>query len=423
MVVAAVGGSVAYVFLSGQDESSETIKIGILADLDATNGRDFWQGAILATEQLNAEGGILGNQVKVIGEDSDGETSQDMLVITNALNRLITYHKVDFIMGILSGDAGLVCQDKIAEHKKILIQSGGGSDTFTQRVLDDYEKYKYFFRVGSFNSTSVFQGMTDGLLLFRENTGFNKVGYVGEDTVLVNNIMEGLDYVLPEVYGFEVVYKNTFPVGTVDFSSYFAAAEEAGVEILVPLIVLDEGIPFVKEYYDRQSPMVVYGGVLLVLGSPESWKFTNGKCEYITISEMPTTAGYPWTSKTLQTRDAYFSRWGETISWVGAIAYDNLRFILADAIERAGTIETEAVIKALEETSIETSYARNYVITRSHDLMMGENPNNPDADYTLVMYFQWQNGEMVPVYPKKIMEEAGASYTFPDWSGPWDNLD
>jgi branched-chain amino acid transport system substrate-binding protein len=105
---------------------------------------------------------------------------------------------------------------------------------------------------------------------------------------------------------------------------------------------------------------------------------------------------------------------------MGPLAYDILRFILPDAIERAGTIETDAVIEALEQTSIETSQARNFVFTESHDAMMGENPNDPDADYMLVMLFQWQNGEAVPVYPKKIMEEAGATYTYPDWPGPWD---
>ncbi len=56
----------------------------------------------------------------------------------------------------------------------------------------------------------------------------------------------------------------------------------------------------------------------------------------------------------------------------GAIVYDTLRFILADAVRRAGTIETDAVIEALEETSLEISLARNFVFTPSHDLMMGK---------------------------------------------------
>jgi hypothetical protein len=39
------------------------------------------------------------------------------------------------------------------------------------------------------------------------------------------------------------------------------------------------------------------------------------------------------------------------------------------------------------------------------------------------MGFQWQDGIQVPVDPTKIMEEAGATLTFPDWSGPWDDFD
>jgi hypothetical protein len=93
---------------------------------------------------------------------------------------------------------------------------------------------------------------------------------------------------------------------------------------------------------------------------------------------------------------------------------------LPDAIKRAGTLDTDSVIQALEETSIETTIARNFVFTSSHDIMYEENVNDPDAYYVLTLVFQWQDGEMVPVFPIKIMEEAGATYIFPDWPGPWD---
>ncbi|MFW9832246.1 MAG: ABC transporter substrate-binding protein, partial [Candidatus Thorarchaeota archaeon] len=87
-------------------------------------------------------------------------------------------------------------------------------------------------------------------------------------------------------------------------------------------------------------------------------------------------------------------------------------FIRADAIERAGTIETEAVIKALEETDLYGTDGR-VVYTSSHNLMIGEG-------YRVQLVFQWQeDGARVPVYPRYIMEETGTTYTFPDWPGPW----
>lgn len=291
-------------------------------------------------------------------------------------------------------------QDIIAEHKKIFLLAVGVTDDLTQRVLDDYDKYKYFFRTG-FNATSAFHGITDSLLVLRENNGFNKVGYLGEDSGWTKGIMEGLDYVLPEVYGFDLVYEGKFPLGTFDFSSYFATAEAAGVEVLIPLIDGYEGIPFVKEYYDRQSPMTIYGGLITPASVPESWEDLEGKIEHITVAAQSIVAGYPLTSKTLPTREAYINRWGEIPSDGAENGYSTLCFILSDAIKRAGTIETDAVIEALEETNIETANARGFVFTSSHDSMVGENVNDPEADYMLMCLFQWQNGELVPIYPKR----------------------
>ena len=151
----------------------------------------------------------------------------------------------------------------------------------------------------------------------------------------------------------------------------------------------------------------------------EGWVNTDGKCEYVSVSSSAVDANYPLTSKTLPFREAYMERWSEIPDSTAAISYTVLRYIITDAVGRAGTLEVNAVIDALETTSVETPNAKNFVFTSSHDLMTGD-PSDLDSDYTIFPMFQWQNGEMVPVYPKKIMEEAGATFMFPDWPGPWD---
>ena len=413
-----VAGVTAYVLWDRESRSSDTIKIGVLADLDAF-GKPEWQAALLAVEEINAQGGILGRRVELVGEDHDNGV--DPVIFTNALTKLITQDQADFIVGLVAGQNGFVVQDIIAQHEIIFLSTGTGPEEVSQRVLDDYSKFKYYFMTW-FNETCGKLGITDSLIHVREMTGFNKVGYLAEDYDWNKNMREGLDEFLPE-NGFELVYKGKFSFNTVDFSSYFAAAEAAGVEVLFPMIATELGIPFCKEYYDRQSPMLVFGGINLMASDPSGWERTEGKCNNMAFSDFLTMTSFPYTSKTLQTRDAYMNMWGgEPITLAAANTYDAIKFILKDAIERAGTIETEAVIRALEETSVETSNVRDFVFTESHALMMETNPNDPDADYAIEMVFQWQDGVQVPVYPKKIMEEAGATLTFPDWPGPWDNI-
>ena len=87
---------------------------------------------------------------------------------------------------------------------------------------------------------------------------------------------------------------------------------------------------------------------------------------------------------------------------------------MPDAIERAGTTETEAVIEALENTNLETALHKNFAYTSNHDILV-------KPDEVLVILFQWQaNGTRVPVYPREVKEELGITYTYPDWPGPWD---
>ena len=180
ITISTVGLSAAYVLLNEEDQTSETIKIGFLGDLDSTLGENAWQGAKFAVEQINAEGGILGKKVTLIGEDHDIESGLDAVKVSTALNRLITYHNVDFIVGQGGGEAGPICQEIIAEHKKIFFDIVGSTDELTQRVADDYDKYKYYFTHG-FNTSSTFSGMIGTLLHLREITGFNKIGYLAED--------------------------------------------------------------------------------------------------------------------------------------------------------------------------------------------------------------------------------------------------
>ena len=418
IVIAAIGGTITYILMGSQDQSIETIKIGVCSDIDNFSGEAVWQGAVLAAEQVNAEGGVLGRLFEVVAEDDDNEAGNDLSFATNAMNKLIHVDNVDFILSH-STFSSLVYQDIAAQQETILFSNSGPfAENATQRVLDDYANYKYFFRSGVSNTSMSMMGTIQSLMDCREYTGFNKVALVYHDLPgdWISTLVDFLDD-----YDFELVYNADIPMDTLDFSSYFSHAENAGAEILYPIILGQAGIPFVTEYYNRESPMVMWG--LIAMGQQNDfWDLTEGNCEHTSNTGYPIVAGYPLTSKTLATRDAFIERWGEEIKSYAASAYDTVRFILPDAINRAGTTDSEAVIEALETMDIETSLARHYRFTTSHDiLILSGDVKYPREDYFLVCMFQWQDGVQMPVFPRGIMEEAGTTYTYPDWAGPWDD--
>jgi branched-chain amino acid transport system substrate-binding protein len=309
----------------------------------------------------------------------------------------------------------MIIQDIMAEQKKIFISVCAPGDVLTERVLDDYDKYKYFFKVAPPNSTALSIGYTDSFVALREYTGFNKIAYLAMDLSVFDSTIQRVES-LAELHGFELVYGNKFPPGTIDFSSYFAAAEAAGAEILVPMIYGIESISFIKEWHDRQSPMVIWGSDLSG-ADPTFWETTDGKCAHETTPVVATILGYAISSKTLPFLEDCMERWNEEPQILATAGYEAIRFILADALERAGTLETEAVIKALEKVDLETPTAPRFVFTSSHDVMYG-------TGYNEQYFFQWKpDGTRAPMYPRELKEEAGATYTFPDWLGPWDDLD
>jgi branched-chain amino acid transport system substrate-binding protein len=421
VLVLSVGviGIAAFLLWSGKGPLTDTIRIGICEDLDNESGEDIWQAAVLAAEQVNAEGGILGRAVEIVGEDDDSATPQtDEAMTVNALTRLITVDKADYV--ITSQSIVITAfQDICSQHKRVLFSTRSALVELTQRVLDDYDNYKYFFRVMNPNVTMLVNVYADSVLTLREYTGFNKIALLVHDAGALKDMGEELvDFLLEN--DFEIVSNILIPLATFEFSSYLARMEESGAEILFPfLAVAERGVT--KEWCERQSPFVIWG-VFGHAGDHNFYESTDGRGEFVSCNSWPVVVGYPLTSRTVSAAESYLERWGENMaSSQVAATYDIVRFILPDAIKRAGTTEVEAVIKALENTDIETSLARHFRFTSSHDVMANVPSSNMQSqDYVVQCMFQWQNGTQVPVYPKTMMQEVGATYKYPLWSGPWD---
>jgi branched-chain amino acid transport system substrate-binding protein len=78
-------------------------------------------------------------------------------------------------------------------------------------------------------------------------------------------------------------------------------------------------------------------------------------------------------------------------------AYDSV-YVLAQAIEKAGTLDPDALIKTLEQTDYQGSIGR--IRFKDHEIVFGEDPK----ESAILVVYQWQDQKRVPVFPPSVAE-------------------
>jgi branched-chain amino acid transport system substrate-binding protein len=151
---------------------AKTIKIGIIGPMQFVQGKGHWNGATMAAEEINARGGVQvgSKKMKIELVKADSNEFLNVTDATNAMELLMTRHKVDFVLGGFRSEAVLAMQDIAMDYKKIFIGCGAAHPELCLRVANDYDTYKYFFRGTPINSkflvrTSFIQMATVGTIL------------------------------------------------------------------------------------------------------------------------------------------------------------------------------------------------------------------------------------------------------------------
>jgi branched-chain amino acid transport system substrate-binding protein len=82
-------------------QETNEIRIGVIGPMKYSQGTGHWNGALMAADEINARGGLqVGDKkvkIKLVKADSN-----EILSITdanNAMERLLTVHNVDFVVG------------------------------------------------------------------------------------------------------------------------------------------------------------------------------------------------------------------------------------------------------------------------------------------------------------------------------------
>ena len=318
----------------GGGADSNTIKVGEFASLtgkEAGFGQSSHKGTLLAVDQINAAGGVLGKKIDLVYEDNQSQPGQSATVV----RKLITRDKVVAVLGeVASGrslEAAPICQQfKIPE-----ISPSSTNPKVT-------EMGDYIFRVCFIDP---FQGTV--MAKFAENTlKAKKVAMLSD---AASAYSAGLGQFFREKFladGNQLVAEQKYNGGDKDFKAQLTAIKAENPDAI-----------FVPGYYTEAGLIVLQArqlGITVPLFGGDGWEAPEliqigGKslegCFYSThySPEVKTEAVQTFV-KQFQAKNN-----GEIPDAMAALGYDSV-MVLADAIKRAGTTDSAKLRDAIAAT-------------------------------------------------------------------------
>ena len=115
---------------------AQAIKIAILGPMAFVQGENHWAGAEMARDEINKAGGVnVGGkprQIELIRADTN--EIQSVPDATNAVERVITRDRADFLIGGFRSEALLAMQEVAKDHKKIFLGAASEHSKLGQNV-------------------------------------------------------------------------------------------------------------------------------------------------------------------------------------------------------------------------------------------------------------------------------------------------
>lgn len=378
--------------------AEKVIKIGVSGPLQKEAGIGDKNGAELAAKEINAAGGILGHKLELFFAD-DGARAE---IGINAVKKLIFDDKVDVIIGGWLSGVGLAQANHIFDAKKLWLSVGPATPKLANYVKQDYDRAKYFFRVGCVNSDMFAKDMVIfASAFYKDKMGLTKLALLPESSVWAREMAK---YLTPHFKnaGFEIVYTDVFDPRQTDFSAQFSKIRKSGAQILFTIQAASPGVPLTKQWADSKLP-VHQAGYSLASQVFNFWDKTGGKCNG-EVTQLINGGRAPITDKTIPFYDKYVETYGISPTYTAFGCYDAL-YLLKAAAEKCKSLDTDKLVKTIEKMEFPGTGGL-IVFDQYHENVYGKKGKQP-------VWVQWQGPKkMEVIYP---FQWKTADYVTPAW--------
>src|SRR5690242_6225445 len=401
-LLSAFGAAAAGVMLAalGAAFAADSIKIGVIAEAQAIAGASIPQAAQLAADEINANGGVDGRKIEIIGYNNHSSSADSV----RAFQRAVNEDKVNIVIASYISEVVLALEPWASRLKTPFVTPGAASNEIRKSVHADYEKNKYTFH-GYLTSAALALSVCDAAKdLLVDKMHMKTAVIMSEDAAWTKPLDVGYEECLPKI-GLKVVDHIRFSPDTTDFTPIFNKIEGAKPDVMITGIS-HVGVQPTVQWKNQQVPIPMFG-ISSQATNSTFWNDTNGAVDGV-LFQAVSGPGVAVTPKTLPFVDAFKAKFGNVPSYAGYTAYDEVYYI-TDAIKRAGSTDADKLVTALEQTDYEGTIGRVQ--------FKGKDTPNPHAlkvgpDTITGLMLQWQDGKQVNLWPTKL---ANGKLKFPSF--------
>lgn len=363
--------------------AADPIKVGypmILSGPGALFGEPSLKGAQMFVDEINAKGGVLGRKFELVARDTRGSADEAVRVTRD----LILRDDVQFVVGTLTSAEGPAVSPIARENKVVFI----APITKTDQLTAPANLHPYVFRTAS---TTTIEGRSAAEIVAKWNV--KRVGTMSPDYAYGQDVtkafVDHLKKIKPDV---EIVDQQWPKLGEADYTPFINAQMGKKPDAVFSSLWGGHFVTFAKQavplgYFKSLNSNFIGGGEA---GSIESAKAMGADypvgiwSNSYDVFDWP--GGPPAHKEYIErvkayTKEQYPSSWPIT-------GYISMQF-LAEAIRKAGSVDSDKVSKALMDLSIDSPIGKQTLRAKDHQANRGQ---------------FWGKMKMDPKYPFAVME-------------------
>ena len=374
--------------------AGDTIKIGVIAPFKTSLGETVLNGAKLAAQDINAQGGILGKKIELVFANTEFKPEKGAM----AYKKLVLSDKCEFVVGTCSSGVSKAVMDQMARYKKIFVSTGAASPALSSLLASERDKYKYWFRIMCTSkdiSNTIHSFIYD--IPFKK-FGAKRIAIMAENALWTKGMVKDAKADL-KARGMEIVYAEPFDIQTKDFTTIITKIIDSKADFIYELSAHVDSATYIKQWHDLKGPMI--GGDSGAAQSERYWTDSNGKCVGNTINAMGGCFPVAETPKTIPFFKHYKTTFKIGPGYGSGYTYDTL-YVLKNAIEQAKSTDSDTLVPIIEKT--------DYFGVSGH---VEFTPNHDPKHYGTMPMVQWRSGgKREVVWPPNL---ATSEFQLPPW--------